>query len=181
MKFTGDNTMKLIKTLKKDFSRIATPSLWNFIKFYTFPRGGEFRYIVWFRIMQKVKQNKLSKILLGIPTYIIHRHYEYKYGIHINTNIEVGEGLFIVHGDGVHLNCSKIGKNFTCYQGATLGAGKGGIPVVYDNVTVYTNAVVVGDITLNNGCSVGANAFVSVDVPENAVVAGVPAKIIKEK
>ena len=153
----------------------------EFYKSLYFSKGGVFRYIVWFRIMQKVKQNKISKFILGLPVYIIHRHYEYKYGIHINTNIEVGEGLFIVHGDGVHLNCSKIGKNFTCYQGVTLGAGKNGIPLVCDNVTVYTNAVVVGNITLNNNCSIGANAFVSKDVPENSVIAGIPAKIIKEK
>lgn len=131
--------------------------------------------------MQKVKSGKFLRVMFSLPVYLIHRHYEYKYEIHANTNINVGEGLFIVHGDGVHLNCAKIGKNFTCFQGATLGANKGGIPTIADNVTVYANAVVVGNIHLGDGCVVGANAYVDKDVPENAVVAGIPAKIIKMK
>lgn len=80
----------------------------------------------------------------------------------MNTNMEfmrtqilkMGEGLFIVYGDGVCLNAKKIRKNFTCYQGVTLGSNKGGILSVKDNVTVYTNAVVVGNIHLGDGCSV---------------------------
>lgn len=130
--------------------------------------------------MQKVKTVKFLKITIGFPVYLIHRHYEYKYGIHANTNIEIGKGLLIVHGDGVHLNCSKIGENFTCFQGVTLGANKSGIPTVGNNVTVFTNAVVVGNIHLGYGSSVGANAYVDKDVPENTVVAGIPAKVIKK-
>lgn len=173
--------MNFLKTLKSDLARITKPTIRGFLKNYFFPRGGVFRYIVWFRIMQKVKSNRILEIILGFPIYLIHRHYEYKYGIHANTNIEVGEGLFIVHGDGVHLNCTKIGKNFTCYQGATLGANKGGIPTVGDNVTVYTNAVVVGNIHLGDSCTVAASAYMDKDVPDNAVVAGIPAKVIKIK
>lgn len=50
-------------------------------------------YIVWFRIMQAVKRNLILKYVLGIPVYLIHRHYEYKYNIHMNINIDVGEGF----------------------------------------------------------------------------------------
>lgn len=168
--------MSLISFLKSDLARITTPSLYNFFKIYIMPRGSVFRYIVWFRIMQFVKKNKITKLLLGGGVYLIHRHYEYKYGIHANTNIEVGKGLLIKHGDGVYLNCTKIGKNFTVYQGVTLGADKNGIPTVEDNVTVYTNAVVVGNITLHSGCHVGANAFLNKSVDANKTVVGVPAK-----
>ncbi|MDD7011578.1 MAG: hypothetical protein PUI38_01815 [Candidatus Treponema excrementipullorum] len=67
----------------------------------------------------------------------------------------------IKHGDGVYLNCKKIGKNFTVLQGVTLGTGKDGIPTVENNITVYMHAVVVGDVILHSGCSVGANSFVN--------------------
>ena len=60
------------------------------------------------------------------------------------------------------------------------GGANGGIPVVEDNVTVYAGSVVAGNITLHRGCIIGANAYVGRDVKENQLVAGVPAKVIKE-
>lgn len=96
-----------------------------------------FRYDVWFRIVSLAKRRVFLRILIGAPAYSVLRHYEFKYGIHANTNIPVGRGLHIVHGDGVYLNCSEIGDNFTCYQGVTLGVSKGGIPAVGNNCTVY--------------------------------------------
>ena len=135
-----------------------------------------FRYIFWFRLLQKCKRSKPLIILLPV-VYLISRHYEFKYQIHANSNIEIGSGLKIVHGDGVHLNACVIGKNFTCYQGVTLGA-KGGLPRIGNNVTIYPGAVVVGPVTLNDGCVIGANAFVNKDVPEGEIWGGVPAKKI---
>lgn len=170
--------MNVLTYIKSDLSRITTPSFLGFLNTYFIPKGEVFRYIVWFRIMQAIKRNMISKYILGIPVYLIHRYYEYKYGIHVNTNIEVGEGLLIKHGDGVYLNCKKIGKNFTVLQGVTLGTGKGGIPTVEDNVTVYTHAVVVGDVVLHSGCTVGANSFVNRDVGENKTVVGIPTREI---
>lgn len=57
--------------------------------------------------------------------------------------------------------------------------GNGGVPIVEDDVTVYTGAVVAGNITLHKGCTIAANAYVGHDVNENQLVAGVPAKHIK--
>lgn len=108
------------------------------------------------------------------------RHYEYKYGIHADTNIHIGKGLQIAHGDGVYLNCSYIGDNVTIYQSVTLGAKERyEIPRVEDNVTIYAGAVCVGNIILKDGCTIGANAYVQHDVEANQTVAGVPAKPLK--
>lgn len=138
-----------------------------------------FRYVFWFRIMCYVKQRNIIKILFGFPVYLVFRHYEFKYGIHLNTNIQVGKGLKIVHGDGVYLNCKEIGEMFTVYQGVTLGVnGESGVPTVGNHVTVCTNSTVVGDIILGDNCNIGANSFVSHDVPCNTTVAGSPAKPI---
>ena len=65
------------------------------------------------------------------------------------------------------------------FPGSTLGAKHGGKPTILDNVTVYTNSVVCGDITLHDGCFVGAQSYLDKDVEEGVYVAGVPAKIIK--
>lgn len=85
----------------------------------------------------------------------------------------------IVHGDGVYVNCDRIGDSFTIYQNVTVGVDAGGKPSIGDNVTIYPGAVVVGKIMLNNNCIVGANSFLNKTVSEGTTVAGVPAKRIK--
>ncbi len=49
-----------------------------------------------------------------------------------------------------------------------------------DSVTVYTNSVVCGNITLHDGCVIGAQSYVDKDVDENSFVAGIPAKLIRD-
>lgn len=140
-----------------------------------------FRYVFWLRIVQEAKRKRLLKFSLGIIAYAFLRHYEFKYGIHVNSNIRIGGGLNIAHGDGVYLNCVSIGENFTVFQSAVLGASMDkGIPMVEDNVTVYAGAKIFGDIVLKNGCAIAANAVVTHDVEANSVVAGVPAKKIRD-
>lgn len=165
--------------LREDLKRITLhdPSIRDYLRWYFFPQGNTFPYIVWFRIVQKLKRDS-AKIFVVLP-YLILRHYEFKYGIHANTNIDVGEGLLIYHGDGVYLNCRSIGRNLTVYQSVTFGSDANKkIPIVKDNVTVYTGAVLCGDIIIDNDSTVGANAFVNKDVAAGTKVAGVPAHII---
>lgn len=171
--------IRLRDTLKKDLARLREPCFKSFLLEFFFPKGNMFRYIFWFRVMQKFKSSRPLRFFSPV-VYFIFRHYEFKYQIHGNSNIHVGKGLKIVHGDGVHLNASYIGDNFTCYQGVTLGE-KNGLPKVGNNVTVYPGAVIVGPVILNDGSVIGANAFVNKDVPANEVWAGVPAKQIGTK
>ena len=56
-----------------------------------------------------------------------------------------------------------------------------GLPIIGDNVYIAKGAIVFGGITIGNNVTIGANAVVNAPVPDNAVVAGVPAKIIKYK
>lgn len=51
--------------------------------------------------------------------------------------------------------------------------------IIGDNVTIGAGAVVVGAITRGNNVIIGANSYVSKDVPDNVIVAGIPVKIIK--
>lgn len=176
----------LIYLIKSDLERIEkSANFYTFFKRMIFPQGTTFRYTVWMRILANCKRSRIKKYTIGLLAYIISNHYSIKYGIHINENIEIGPGLKIVHSDCVYLNCKKIGSNFTVYQGCTLGSansdkGRALIPIVEDNVTVYTGSVVAGDVTLHDGCVIGANSFVNFDVPENTLVSGVPAKIVRK-
>jgi serine O-acetyltransferase len=62
----------------------------------------------------------------------------------------------------------------------TVGVRNGLIPTVGNNVTIYTNAIVSGGITLNDNCIVGAQSYCDSSVGENCFVAGVPAKLMSD-
>lgn len=76
---------------------------------------------------------------------------------------------------------SKIGNNCHIGQNVTIGGSKGGVPTLLDDVRVGGGSFVVGGITIGNNVTVGANSFVNKDVPDNAIVAGSPARIIRMK
>ena len=75
-----------------------------------------------------------------------------------------------------------IGKNVNLSQGVTIGfASRGdrkGYPIVGDNVYIGPGAVIIGNISVGNNVAIGANCVVTKDVPDSAVVVGIPAKVI---
>ena len=105
-------------------------------------------------------------------------------GIDIHPGAKIGRHLFIDHGFGVVIGeTAEIGDNVSIYQGVTLGGtdpanGIGGKrhPTLADDVIVGSGAQVLGPITVNPRARVGANAVVTKDVPEGAVMVGIPAK-----
>lgn len=58
---------------------------------------------------------------------------------------------------------------------------RGPVPVIGDRVFIGTGAKIIGDIVIGDDVIVGANAVVISDVPARSVVAGVPAKILRER
>ena len=103
-----------------------------------------------------------------------------KYGVQIPETCIIGPGLELPHclPIVVHYN-AKIGKNCTIHQFVTIGGdGRGKAPVIGDNCFIGSGAVIVGDIKIGNNVTIGANAVVTKDVPDNATVGGVPAKIL---
>mgnify|MGYP004507661109 CR=1 FL=1 len=75
-----------------------------------------------------------------------------------------------------------IGHNCVIYQNVTIGKKNGLIkqcaPKIGDNVKIYANAVVIGNISIGNNVIIGANSVVNFDIADNLIVAGNPAKII---
>lgn len=83
----------------------------------------------------------------------------------------------------IHKN-SIIGNGCLISQHVTIGGGNSrfpGVPVIKNNVHISHGAIVFGGITIGNNVEIGANAVVNKPVPDNAVVAGVPAKILRIK
>ncbi len=93
---------------------------------------------------------------------------------------EIGGGLSIQHGHGTVILCEYAGKNLSVWQGVTIGKNHGKMPRIGDNVSIYTNAVVIGNITIGNNVDIAAGAVVRKDVPDNCIVYGNPAEIRKK-
>ena len=95
----------------------------------------------------------------------------------------IGKGSkFAYGGIGVVVHSrAVIGKDCMIGQNVTIG-GKSGwyeVPIIGDNVEISAGARVIGPVRVGNNVIIGANAVVVKDVPDNCIVAGIPAKIIK--
>ena len=93
----------------------------------------------------------------------------------------IGGGLYIQHGFATIISAEKIGENCRIYQQVTIGYKGELSPVLEDNVSVTCGAKVLGGITMGKNSLAAAGAVVLKDVPMNAIVAGVPAKVISYK
>ena len=113
-------------------------------------------------------------------------------GIEIHPKAKIGKNLFIDHGMGVVIGeTSDIGDNVTIYHMATLGGISPSInsddqrntkrhPTLMNNVVVGSGAQILGPVIVGRNAKIGANAVVTKNVPENAIMVGIPAKNVGE-
>ncbi|WNF57346.1 DapH/DapD/GlmU-related protein [Pseudomonas sp. SG20052] len=108
------------------------------------------------------------------------------FGIEIATTCKIGPGLFFPHTHGTVIGAVSIGKNAIIYQGVTLGAkdldftyDAAHRPIVGDDVFIGAGAKILGGLTIGDNVAVAANAVLLESAPDDVVVGGVPAKIIK--
>jgi len=114
-------------------------------------------------------------------------------GIEIHPAAKIGKKFFIDHGMGVVIGeTSEIEDNVTLYHSVTLGGispstnsgeqrGVKRHPTLKNNVVVGSGAQVLGPVIVGKFAKIGANAVVTRDVPEHAIMVGVPAKNIRTK
>ena len=132
--------------------------------------------------------NFFSVAKFDLIARIISQFARFLTGIEIHPGAKIGKNLFIDHGMGVVIGeTSEIGDNVTIYHNATLGGISPSInsneqrnikrhPTLKDNVVVGSGAQVLGPIVIGKNAKIGSNAVVTKDVPENAVMIGIPAK-----
>jgi len=132
--------------------------------------------------------NFFSTAKFDLIARIISQFSRFLTGIEIHPKAKIGKNLFIDHGMGVVIGeTSEIGDNVTIYHMATLGGIAPSInsndqrnikrhPTIGDEAVIGSGAQVLGPITVGRCAKIGANAVVTKDVPEKAVMVGIPAK-----
>ena len=141
-----------------------------------------------FRLVHVFARHKNSFLwYLGIPLMVIYRVIvEYILCVELRMGTEVGRGLKIEHGFGLVINDRTIiGQNVHLRHCTTIGCVKlpdgsqGPSPIIGDNVEIGANCVILGGIRIGNYAKIGAGSVVTKDVPDNAVVVGNPARIVR--
>lgn len=156
-------------------------SMRSFLKQVT--RGVSFKFVFWMRTAEFVTTAGPAWRLLYPVARVMYRRYMFKFGISIPYQTPIGSGLYIGHFGGIVVSSgATIGANCNISQGVTIGqinrGAKKGTPHIGDNVYIGPGAKVLGRISIGNNVAIGANAVVVDDVPDNAVVVGVPARVI---
>ena len=122
--------------------------------------------------------HKLHEMQVPVIPRIITEQAHSKTGIDIHPGAQIGEYFSIDHGTGVVIGeTSIIGNHVTLYQGVTLGAKsfkydeQGNMlnvprhPIIEDNVTIYSNASILGRITIGHDSVIGGNIWLTHSVP----------------
>ena len=154
---------------------------------HAFFRNQAYRHTFLMRLCSFLNRDRnILKRLAFRPVYEIFRHYSIIFGLEIPCIAQIGYGLYLPHPlDIVVHKDAVIGNNCVISQGVTIGDVKRGdrvgVPSIGDNVFIAPGAVVIGKIKIGNNVAIGANSVVNIDLPDNAVAAGVPARIISFK
>lgn len=145
--------------------RKITPSKWSICKLFISDKA--FRNLFYFRAGSS--RWLLSWLLQG---------YDH---LQITTPTKnIGGGLIIQHGFATIISAKSIGENCKIYQQVTIGYNhRLEAPILGNNVEVCCGAKVIGGVHIGDNVLIGANSVVVNNIPDNCVVAGAPAKIIR--
>lgn len=170
---------QLVSTIKEDFANFKRVDKTTFTKALLFSPG--FKYVFWMRTCAYLRPKKHL-----LPLYIVarfaYKHNMYKFGIEVPYNTKIGGGFYIGHFSCIMVNNHAVlGNRVRISQGVTIGSTPKGYPVIGNDVYIGAGAKVIGNVRIGNNVDVGANSVVTKDVPDNSVVAGIPARVIKTK
>ena len=140
------------------------------------------KYIPWFMMDKKIEKiyKKAHKSFLkghrNLANYYVYKIFQ-KYNCYISPKAEIGNNVSFPHPTGIVIGEGvKIGENCTIYQNVTLGRKNKDIaeyPSIGNNVTIYCNSTIVGNIEVGENSIIGCNTVVLKSVEPNSKCVGV--------
>ena len=99
----------------------------------------------------------------------------------LSHDMYIAPGFIPSHPFSTIINANYIGENFECRQCTTIGDKhfKYNRPTIGNNVNCGANAIIIGKIKIGDNVTIGAGCVVIKDIPDNSIVVGNPARIIK--
>jgi len=144
-----------------------------------------FKYTFYLRLCRYLLPRKSSWLVK--PLFLLARyvfvHYRYKFGVSISHGTRIGRGLYFGHIRNIVISDQVvIGENCNLSQDVTIGAtnrgSRKGTPIIGNNVYIGPGAKIVGAVRIGDHVAIGANCVVTKDVPDHAVIVGVPGRVI---
>jgi serine O-acetyltransferase len=177
------NFRELCRLLAADQYRYDAGTSWRDFCRQWLKESG-FRFTVVMRLCAFLRAQPFTRYGPYHLSLWMHRRMQVKYGVYIEFATQIGAGLYLGHMNSIIVNTrSVIGANCTLSHGVTLGqthqrSQHPGVPVIGDRVYLGCGSKILGGIQIGHDVVVAPNAVVAKDVPNNAVVGGIPAKIL---
>lgn len=133
-------------------------------------------FVFWLRMAQS------SNPLVSIPSKVIHKIFGKILNIAISSHTKIGGGLHL--GDAMCMVVNpntKIGCNCHLSQFLNIGTNHDTPAVIGDNVYIGPHVCIVEGVHIGDNVTIGAGSVVTKDIPDNATVAGVPARVLNYK
>jgi serine O-acetyltransferase len=144
--------------------------------------------LLWYRFGHWIyKENSNSRVLIPLKiVYLIgYKFCEVFMEMCLDPSAEIGEGLYIAHVGGIHINPDAIvGRNCDIAHRVTIGTsamGRKGAPRLGNDVYVGTGAAIIGNIKVGDRAKIAANTLVITNIPTGATVMGVPGRIVMKE
>jgi len=128
------------------------------------------------------KRSKLLSLPFRIVRFILERQIDTFRHVKISGKADIGPGFYIPRGYNIIIPGIKIGSNFTVHHNVSLGTGYTGDekskPTIGNDVWVGIGSILAGSIKIGNGVTISSGSIVFKDIPDHAMVAGNPGRVV---
>jgi serine acetyltransferase len=175
MKMAKENFFKILKEDYKVFRLVyrGNPVL-------AFFYNPSFKIVLIFRLSQLCNRFILTKIF----AYLLTMLNDFLHGVWLPSSVKIGKGFFLGHPRGLIVNSKTvIGDYCSIIQRVTIGGPKviiGNYVEITSSVSIISNRNKDEYVKIGDNCIIAAGAVVLKSMPENSVIGGVPAKVLKE-
>jgi serine acetyltransferase len=156
---------------------------WIFQDWHHNDEGKARVLLAMFRTAQALRSSRNRfGLLLGLFVTVIYRGVSEVLGVELPVSTRVGVGFEIRHGFGLVVNPhAVIGSHVRVRHATTIGNRRGAddCPVIGDACDIGAGVIILGGVTVGRDSRIGAGSVVLDDVPDGAVVAGNPARVIR--